>query len=321
MTFQSSHSFTIKFIFSAIISGCFLLLSACSNDNNQPGVVARVNGSPIFLEEIESGYDMFFFEWSEPLPPSISDMKGTYGRVLMDVILVKLIEQELESRNLSISQDEILKIENEIRQDYPDDEFDKMLIEEYIDLGYWRNQVRQKLLWEKFVKRTLMPSVNVKLDEINEYYYSNINDFYIPERMTFIYLASSDKNHLKEAASKAIELDEPNDIDRMRQDFENLVVGSYEIPVDQLPENLSETLITMSPGDFSDIFEEENGQYYCLYVTGYWEEDLLKPHQAYSLIEKKLTEEKLRNAFDQWLRQILIDSKIEVNTILLERMN
>lgn len=320
MTFQSIQSFIIKLIFSAILMGCFLLFSACSNDNNQPGVVARVNGNPIFLEEVESGYDMFFFEWSEPLPPSINDMKGTYGRVLMDVILVKLIEQELESRNLSISQDEILKVENEIRQDYPDDEFDKMLIEEYIDLGYWRNQIRQKLLWEKFVNRVLMPSISVQLDEINEYYYSNINDFYMPERMAFIYLASVDREHLKEAANQALDLDAFNDIDSMRQDFENLVIGSYEIPMEQLPENLAETLITMSPGDISDISEEENGQYYCLYVKGYWQEELLKPHQAYSLIENNLTEEKLKKAFDQWLRQILIDSKIEVNTILLERI-
>lgn len=320
MTFQSSHSFTTKFIFSAMLTGCFLLLSACSTDYDQPGVVARVNGSPIFLEEVESGYDMFFFEWSEPLPPSINDMKGTYGRVLMDVILVKLIEQELESRNLSVSQDEILKVENEIREDYPDDEFEKMLIEEYIDLGYWRNQIRQKLLWEKFVNRVLMPLINVQLDEINEYYYSNINDFYIPERMSFIYMASGDMDHLKKAANQALDSNAFNDIDRMRQDFENLVVANYEMPVEQLPENFNETLLTMSPGDLSDIFEEENGQYYCLYVTGYWEEELLKPHQAYSLIEKKLTEEKMKKAFDQWLREIFVDSKIEVNTILVERI-
>ncbi|MCA1742906.1 MAG: peptidylprolyl isomerase [Desulfovibrionales bacterium] len=321
MTFQSSHPFIIKLIFSAVVTGFFFLSSACSNDHDQPGVVARVNESPIFLEEIESGYDMFFFEWSEPLPPSINDMKGTYGRVLMDVILVKLIEQELKSRNLSITQDEILKVENEVREDYPDDEFDKMLIEEYIDLGYWRSQVKHKLLWEKFVKRVLMPSINVKLEEINEYYYSNINDFYIPERMSFLYLASGDNDHLKQAAKEVLNLDAFNNIDKIRQDFENLVIVSYEMPVEHLPDNLSETLLSMSPGDVSDISEKENGQYFCLYVTGYSEEELLKPHQAYSLIEKDLTEEKLGKAFDQWLRQVFIDSKIEVNTILLEKIN
>ncbi len=297
---------------------CMLFfLTACGNDQPQAGVVARVNGVPIFLKDVESGYDTYFFEWSGDLPPSLQEIKSTYGRVLLDLILIELIRAELDARNIVVTSHEILAVENEIRNDYPEGEFEKMLIEEYIDLEYWRSRIGHKLLWEKFVDRILMPGINVELDEINDYYYSNIEDFYIPTRLTYLYLSSEDRESLEGALH---ELENHDDIDSPGEKITDVVISRHEMRVDQLPGNLAEELQLLEQGQAGEIREEERQGFYALYLVGKKEEQLLKPHQAYNLIEKNIAGDKLVEAFKKWLSSALDQAQIEINNVLLDNL-
>ncbi len=278
-------------------------------------MVARVNGNPILLKDIEAGYDSYFFEWSEPLPPSVKYMKSDYGQVLLDLIIVELIQSELSSRNLEVTQEDILKVENEIRKDYPDDEFDRMLIEEYIDLEYWREKIRHKLLWEKFVKRVLMPEIDIQLGDIQEYYYSNIEQFYIPERLVYLYLGSDRKELLK----KAVEgLDNFISADKLKEENSDVMVFSFEMRMDQLPENFVDELERLEPGQTGEIHESEGNTYYALYVIEQKEEQMLKPHEVYYIIEQIIIDKKLSESFNEWIAGALESSNISINRLLLD---
>jgi len=294
---------------------CLILVSACGNDKSQTGVVARVNGVPVYLKDIESGFDSYFFEWADPLPPSAQELKNTYGQVLLDLILIELIRGELRARNLTVTKDEIMDVENDIRKDYPQGEFEKMLIEEYIDLEYWRTRIGHKLMWEKFVDQILMAEVNIELDEITNYYYANILDFYIPDRLVFLYLGSIDQE-LVETALK--ELEDSRDFDILTNKFDNVFTAKYEMRVDQLPEYLAEDLRLLEQGQSSEIRQGGHEGFYALYLLEKKEEQLLKPHQVYNLIEKDILNQKLIQAFNIWFSDALDHSKIEINRVLLE---
>lgn len=304
------------FLFCLFSVLCFLILvSACGNDKSQTGVAARVNGVPVYLKDIESGFDSYFFEWSDPLPPSAQELKNTYGQVLLDLILIELIRAELKAGNLTVTKDEIMVVENEIRKDYPQGEFEKMLIEEYIDLEYWRTRIGHKLMWEKFVDRILMAEVNIELDEITNYYYANIQDFYIPDRLVFLYLGSIDQELLGTALK---ELDDSRDFDILTKKFDNVFAAKYEMRADQLPEYLAEDLQLMEQGQSSEIKQGGHEGFYALYLLEKKEEQLLKPHQVYSLIEKNIMNQKLTQVFNTWFSDALDHSKIEINRVLLE---
>ncbi|MFP4083629.1 MAG: hypothetical protein ACLFP9_00905 [Desulfonatronovibrio sp.] len=293
------------------------MVTACGTEKSNEGIVARVNGSPVFLKDIESGYDSYFFEWSDSLPPSVQEMKNTYGKALLDLILIELIKSELSSVNLTVTDDQVLEVENEIRKDYPEDEFEKMLVEEYIDLYYWRTQIRHKLLWERFQKRILLPEVNVELDEVEEYYYSNIEDFYIPDRLTYLYLGSGD-NQLLEKAINALK--DYQGVDQLKERFSNIVIASYEMPRDQLPPDFAGQLEKIEPGQATAIVEDSQGEFYALYLVGHKEEQLLKPHQVYSIIEQEIMNRKLANVFNSWLSDAFNNSTIEINKVMLENL-
>lgn len=295
-----------------------ILLGGCNNDPPQPGVVARVNGVPIFLKDVEYGYDHYFFEWSDPLPPPVKEIQNTYGRALLDLILIEVIRSDLARMNLDVSQDEVLGIENEIRQDYPQGEFEKMLIEESIDLEYWRNRIRHKLLWEKFVNRVLMPVINVDLVEIQKYYHSNIQDFYLPERLVYLYLGSEDRQLVERAVA---ELDNYEDIHELRENFDNnILIASYEVREDQLPPDLAADLRSLDENQFSGIKRGGQEGYYAVFLIEKKPKKLLMPHQVYNIIEQKITDEKLKKAFNNWLVTVFESTQIEINKVLLDTL-
>jgi len=293
----------------------FIFLAACGNDNPQTGVAARVEGSPIFLEDVRQGYHANFFEWSSPLPPSLQEMQNIYGRVLVDLILIELIRAELEAVNSGITREEILEVENKIRQDYPEGEFEKKLIEEYIDIEYWRTLIGHKLLWDKFTDKILMPGISVELDEIQDYYYSNIEDYYIPVRLEYLYLESNDRQLLEKALD---ELENFESLERLRDEFSNnIFIVRHEMRVDQLPLSLAEDLKTLDENQAGNVWEEALTGYYALYLIERKQEKLLKPHQVYNIIEKNILDAKLARAFGGWLSEASRHSRIEINSGLL----
>ena len=114
-----------------VLAVIFLTVLAwgCSQETPEEGVVARVNGQPIYLDEVESGYDTDYFKWSRGIPPDLQDIKSSYGKVLLDLIVQKLIEQKLKSSGHAVDPGELERIEREVRQDYSDGGFEEVLIE------------------------------------------------------------------------------------------------------------------------------------------------------------------------------------------------
>ncbi|RQD65575.1 MAG: peptidyl-prolyl cis-trans isomerase [Desulfonatronovibrio sp. MSAO_Bac4] len=297
-----------------------LLLWSCSQNEYSEDVVARVNGNPVYLKDIEAGYDMFFFDWMDPLPPSLQEMKGAYGQVLLDKILLLLIEDELKEQGLNVADSEIQEIEDQIREDYPDDEFEKILIEEYIDLNYWRTGIRNKVMWDKFVTRVLYSDIDVRLEEIMSYYQDNIYKFHLPERVIFIYLNAGSQEVLEQAMEKISSMESSQDLITKILSIEGLKANQYEMRVDQLPLNLAGDIKVMEPGSFNRIRPDDNQGFFVLYVAEFLEDQLLKPYQVYDLIEEKILEKKLSDKFKQWLEQAVLKSNIEINSTLLKEI-
>lgn len=301
----------------AFMASMLFFLPGCERTPKGPAVVALINDHPIYLDDIETGYDMFFFNPVDPLPPSVREMKEAYGRVLMSIIINRLIEQDLSGRDLSVSRDDVLKVEKKIRADYPEGEFEKMLIEEYIDLQYWRKQVAQQLAWEVFLDRVLMPEINIEVEDIQKYYQDNIQDFFIPERVAFWYLTSKNQEQLEQAVDSLKDFDSS---EALMQKVDKVHIGEYEMRLDQLPSNLEGDLTALMPGEHSDILAGENAEFYCLYLVDYKESKLLKPHQVYDIIEEKIIQQKVRVAFDHWLSKAVENSTIEINQALLDQI-
>jgi hypothetical protein len=278
-------------------------------------VVALVNGSPIYLHQLEAKYDFLHLDWGESLPPGIEQLQQEYGEILTNLILYKLIEQELAARGLKVTDEEVAAREEEVRHDYPPDEFEKILIEEYIDLNYWREQLKLKIAWEKFIHEVLRPRVRIDFQEVQDYYQKNLSEFYLPQRIRFLIFSSPDQEELKKAIAsyKKTKTYAANaKLEELRKKHSDLIVHEYFMRVDQLPFIWAGEIKKLNPGEFSRI-KNDKKNFYSLVVLKKEEASLLEPYQAYSIIEEKLTQQKIRRLFFKWVADTLQKAEIKIN--------
>lgn len=78
--------------------------------------------------------------------------------------------------NLTVSDRELEAAIDRIRADYPEDEFEKVLVEQAIVFGEWKDLLRRRLLKEKVVREDLERSIALTPEEVAAAYEANFPD-------------------------------------------------------------------------------------------------------------------------------------------------
>ncbi|MFW5837483.1 MAG: SurA N-terminal domain-containing protein, partial [Desulfovibrionaceae bacterium] len=176
----------------ALFLAAAMALAGCESSQQAPGVVARVNGRPIMLRQLEFKYDLKHMDSVSDPVPSVEELRQEYGEILGDLIVKELVFQALEERGLSVTAEELEQAEQIVRADYPDGAFEQVLVEEYIDLTAWREQLRYRLALDKLFRQVLRPRIKLDYKMAEDYYRKHIHDFHQPERWTLFVLTGPD---------------------------------------------------------------------------------------------------------------------------------
>lgn len=297
-----------------VLMALIFALGGCSGEGEQQGVVARVNGRPITLDRLELKYDFMHLDSSFDAAPSVAQLKEDYGHLLGDLIVQELVDEELERRDLGVTQEEVQAAEDEVRADYPEDTFEQVLVEEYIDIDYWRQELRARLALEKFFSEVLRPGISLGYEEAEAYYRQHINEFYLPPRLR-IYLVSGPS---RDAVQSAVDLYRKNSsVDAIEGKFEQVEVRELRVREDRMTIAWKNALKPLSPGDATPVMTSESDFQSLIYLEKS-PAKVLDPSRAYPVVEKVLVERKLREAFDAWLSDALANASIEVSTHLLD---
>ncbi len=294
------------------IPAIFLVLFVClgcTGENWEPGVVAKVDGKSIYLREMEAKYDFDHFEWSVKHMSHIQDVKKEYRDILLELIVQKLVQEKLKEMGEAVSKEEVRAKEEKIREDYPQGAFENILVEEYIDLNYWRKQLKAGLQWKRFKEVFLKPRAEVGLKEVKRYYRKNAQDFVVPKRKHFVLLRGPLRKEVKKAHQ---EYKEGVSLEKIRERHDDLTVHEYTLRAEQIPPRWSPVLKQLQPGQSSEL-KNHNTDFYVLHFIENKEEKVLEPYRAYALIEKKLLRKKEKAIFVDWLKHRLADIEIELS--------
>jgi len=299
-----------------LLAGCFCaaaFMAGCSQEASEVGVVARVNGQPILLSQVEAKYDLSHLGWSGSVSPTLGKLKDDYSRILSELIAQELIFQVLEEKGFSVTEDELLHAEALVRADYPQGMFEQVLVEEYIDLNVWREQLRAHLAYEKFLEKILRPRITVTAEEAEAYYQENLEAFNMPARVVFVLLTGPDPETLRQAVGL---YQQEEDIKAVSRAFEGVRAQEIKVLQSRLTQKWSRALAGIPEGQATAPLEAQDG-YEALVLLERRPEQQLAPAEAYPLVEKILLERKLQAAFAQWLEKELADADIFVSQRLL----
>lgn len=284
------------------------LLAGCFWDRpDEAGVVAEVNGAPIRLAELEARHDAGRLGIPVLDNPAVEELRTEYGAVLADMIVARLVAQELDRLKLSPSPAELAEAEAAVRADYPGDAFERMLLEEHIDLTAWRAMLAERLALEKFSRDVLRPTVRVGVPEAASYYKDHIDAFARPASVRLLVVSGRDPEAVKAALAEA----------RKPGQGENAPgVAQAVLPEAGLPAGWRDALKGRKPGEASQPLPSGR-EYVGLMLLERLPAAVLDPAKAYARVEAMLAAEKLDKAFAAWLSETVAGARVRVNRQLL----
>lgn len=288
-------------------------LSGCTTEPEEVGIVARVNGRPIALSQLEFQHDLMQVEYGGSTVPSVKKLRDEYGKILGDLIVQELILQELENHELGITSQELERAEAEVRADYPEGAFEQVLIEEYIDLKAWRQQLLYHLGVKKFYAQFLRPKTKIDYKEAEAYYKEHISDFILPDSLKLLVLRGPNSQQVEMAIKRALESDDPQKAIPMPGP-----VSMRETVVREarLPASWRKALTGVEIGQATAVISEKTGAE-ALILLEQSSSKVLSPTQAYPLVEEALLDKKIEQAFSSWLDTALTVATIEVSKHLI----
>lgn len=297
----------------ALLSLLTGLLAGCSSETDDVGVVARVNGRPIYLSQLEYRHDLMRMDASGSYVPSVEVVREEYGHLLTDLIVMELIFEELDARGLEVTDEELDAEEARVRADYPDDTFDQVLIEEYIDLAAWREQIKYRLARQKFFQHVLRPQVAVDYTEAEQYYMEHIDDYRLPESVHVVVLLGQRQDTVQEAL-KVYRADK--NVKAIKDKIKDINIREMTVPRANLSATWRDILRDLPEHEASPVTEVRDG-YEALILLESVPARVLDPGQAYPMIEERLLEQKLQDAFMKWVEEKLSTADIKVTSHLI----
>jgi len=298
----------------AIVFILAALLGGCSGDADDIGIVARVNGAPIYLNQLEFQHDQFQEDSVGAFVPSVKKLRREYGEILSDLIVQELVVQDLARRDLAVTDEELREAENTVRADYPEGAFEQVLVEEYIDLKSWRRQLRYYLAQKKFFQHVLRPQIKIDYKEAEKYYRDHISDFYLPESLRILVVRGPSRELVVKAVEK---YQKDHDQMNLATAFGEVETREVMVREGRLSAPWRNALTGLKPGQASDVLTDRFG-FEALVLQERSEAKVLPPAQAYPLVEEALLERKLKSAFETWLSGALAKADIQVSEHLLE---
>lgn len=293
-----------------LLTGCFW------EHAEESGIVATVNGSPIRLADLEGRHDLGQLGTPQLDNPAVEQLRAAYGEVLAEMIVARLVRQELERNGLAVTAAELAAAEAQVRADYPGDTFDQMLLEEHIDVPRWREALVDRLALEKFFREILRQNIRLDVSEAANYYKEHIEAVTQPSQVRLLLVQGREPDAIKAALAAYRKIGQ-------RSVFEHatgVTMQEVRLAEKTLVGSWREALKGLKPGDVSAVMPIGR-EHLALVLVERQPEAVLEPAKAYAQIETLLTAGKLEKSFDAWLAEALAGAKISVSKTLLAAVN
>ena len=287
---------------------CCLLLGGCLEGRLPEGVVATVNGDPIYLRTVQALLDGRSATLDTMQRPSLENMKRQYGDALGTLIIYTLVNQELRTLQIPVTDSAVESAVAHVRADYGgEEELARFLAEESLDVNEWRLLMRDHLAVQSFEKRVLLPGIRISLDNVRGYYKEHEAEFNLPETLDICLISAADRQGVDSFCASF------SSVGPVREEQAGeVLLQCVEADAAQLPKESQKGLERLSPGQCLPP-RQEGDRWLGLALVRRNAAHVMSVAEAYPLIENILREREKEAAFERWLAAALSRSRVRVN--------
>ncbi len=275
-----------------IIAVVILFISPLSEAQLVDKIIATVNGKPITTYELQNLAGFY----------RTHNIKELLNSVIDDY----LIEQYAKSMGIEVQDKDIEKyMENMAHaNNLSMDEFLQKLKENHIDLEYYKKGVMLKLYRIKFARRLFLGSVRVSDEDVENYYKLHKDQFKNYSKVLKLDILTMNDKKTAEAVYR--QLKNNKTFESIKTENKAVREEIRQIPINALNPYLQSKLLSLKPGEYTDIIESD-GRYYIVKLLKIQSGDNLKEDIRNILIDQRVSA-KLKS----WLKMVRARSDIEV---------
>lgn len=154
---------------------------ACNQKSLDDDYLIRVGSSSIsvadYMRAVEASSEESFQGEQTISPSSMHDLRVRVFNQLIDELI---ISEYAKKWDINVSDEELNTAIEAVKADYPDDTFEKTLLENAVCYEYWKKKMATRLLIDKVIEKELVDKVEITSEDVGVYFQKHFPDG-IPE--------------------------------------------------------------------------------------------------------------------------------------------
>ena len=144
-----------------------------SEPEDQDEYLIRVGDNVVTVIDFNKAFEIAKTAYSHNMMQDPAAFKEAQLRLLNQMTEELILLERAKELNISVSEQEVDKTIAKIKSDYPDDVFEKVLLEYAVSYQSWKKGLQMRLLMEKLVERELKDQIVITAEDIEKYYEQN----------------------------------------------------------------------------------------------------------------------------------------------------
>ncbi len=295
----------------------FLPLGCGLSDHGGDDPVMVIGSKHLSCDALKK--EMEFIGGGMPVP--VKHAKEIKKQLIKQIIDYYLIIEYGKQNNISISEKEFQRNLKEIKREYSEDTFRKVLLQGYVDPALWEHRLRNQLLVGKVIKQVLEKIASPSYEEIKIYFQKNRNEFRSPEMLRFRQIVCKSK---REAENLRDRIHAGEDMGKLAKKYsiapEAEVHGEVGwVARGDLDESMEDALFSMQSGKISPIIKTSFG-YHIFEVMSRRPAGIEGLPEVMPEIESRLLRQKHEVFYEKWLEKLRSNFKVKVNQDMLNKV-
>jgi len=173
-----------KILFSALCAFIFLTFCGCQESGSSK-TLATVDDVKISIGEFNDRFTKELNESAGRSSLTQEDYEHLKEEVLNTLINENLMFLRARKISLSVSDAELTKKIEEIKESYSDDYFERVLASQKVDYGIWKEELRKRMVLEKLISSDVNAKITVKENEVRAFHAAH-RRMYAPEKRVHV---------------------------------------------------------------------------------------------------------------------------------------
>jgi hypothetical protein len=145
-------------------------------------VLIRTDRQTVTRAQFDRAFEAARIAYSDDRSVDPETLANARLRLLDQMTEELVIDRRAAELGIVLEETELEAAVHEIKKDYPEDEFEQMLLESAIPFSLWKDRLRARLVMEKVVDRELVQPVEITTQDIQAYIEAHEADFAAPEQ-------------------------------------------------------------------------------------------------------------------------------------------